>query len=577
LDELQKKEHLSTIRHSASHIMAQAVKNLFKDVKLAIGPSIENGFYYDFDLGDKITEKEFPAIEKEMSRISKEKLPFEQFSMKSDDAVKLFQEKGEQYKIELIQDLGVQEVSFYKDGDFVDLCKGPHVTNTGEVKHFKLLSVAGAYWRGSEKNKMLQRIYGTAFETKDELYQHLKNLEEAEKRDHRKLGRELDIFSINEKWGNGLILWHPNGAIIRNTIEEFWRSEHLKRGYNLIYTPHIANLDLWKQSGHWDYYRENMYSPIEIDDTQYVIKPMNCPGHILIFKNRIRSYRELPLRWAELGTVYRYERSGVLHGTLRVRGFTQDDAHIFCTPEQLENEVLKVLDLVDFMMNTFHFKYKAFLSTKPEKAVGSADVWEKAEKALKDAVEKKGLPYEVDKGEGVFYGPKIDIKLIDVLGRGWQGPTIQVDFNNPERFDINFINNSGKEEKVVMIHRTVLGSMERFLGILIEHYAGDFPLWLQPIQVIVLPVSKDYAAYASSVFEKIHNSGIRCEIDDKDDSLSKKIKSAEKRKIKYMFIVGEQEQKAGEISIRVHKKGDIGRKPADEIIESIKDEIRKKD
>ena len=424
---------------------------------------------------------------------------------------------------------------------------------------------------------MLQRIYGTAFETKDELKTHLFNLREAEKRDHRKLGKELDLFSINEKWGSGLVLWHPFGACIRNIIEEFWKKEHLKRGYQLLYTPHIANLDLWKQSGHWDFYRENMYSPMTIDDTEYVIKPMNCPGHILIYKSKVHSYRDLPLRWGELGTVYRYERSGVLHGTLRVRGFTQDDAHIFCTSDQVQDEVTSVLDLVDFMMKTFNFKYKIYLSTRPEKSVGSDDIWANAEKALRQAVEQRGLEYEIDEGEGVFYGPKIDVCLIDALGRGWQGPTIQVDFNIPERFDVNFINKDGNEERVVMIHRTVLGSMERFLGVLIEHFAGYFPLWLQPVQVVVIPVSQDFNDYAQHVYNKLFSEEIRVECDIRNESLSKKIRNAEKRKIKYMLVVGEKEKEEDKVSVRVHKVGDTGQFDLKTFICNIKEEIIKKD
>ena len=457
---------------------------MFPAAKPAIGPAIDDGFYYDFDMDSPFTPEDLTAIEKKMSEIIKKNNPFVRKNIPKKDAIDLFKKMGEDYKVELISEIADEEMSIYEEGGFVDLCRGPHVFSTGAIKAFKLLSIAGAYWRGNEKNKMLQRIYGTAYDSKEKLKEHLDFLEEVKKRDHRKLGKELDLFSVSEDIGPGLILWHPNGAIIRKTIEDFWRDEHYKADYKLLYSPHIAKLNLWQKSGHLDFYRENMYSPMEIEGVDYELKPMNCPFHISVYKSSLRSYREFPVRYAELGTVYRYERSGVLHGLLRVRGFTQDDAHIFCREDQMEDEILNILDFTLFILKTFGFdSYDVYLSTRPEKYVGTQENWEKATNALRQALEKKGLSYQVDPGEGVFYGPKIDIKIKDSLNRYWQCSTIQVDFNNPERFDINFRGSDGKDHRPIMIHRALMGSLERFFGVLIEHYAGIFPLWLAPVQI----------------------------------------------------------------------------------------------
>lgn len=449
--------------------------------------------------------------------------------------------------------------------------------STGAIKAFKLLDIAGAYWRGDEHNKMLQRIYGTSFPDKEQQDLYIKNLEEAKKRDHRRLGRELDLFSVHEMAGPGLIYWHPKGACIRNTIEEFWRREHIRRGYDLVYIPHIAKLDLWKRSGHWEFYRKNMYAPMEIDTDQYIIKPMNCPGHILMYKTRIRSYRDLPMRWAELGTVYRYERSGVLHGMMRVRGFTQDDAHLFCTPEQLKNEIQGVLELAHFMMKTFGFEYEIYLSTRPPKYVGTIENWDRATDALEGALKEMKLKYTIDPGAGVFYGPKIDIKLIDALGRGWQGPTIQVDFNLPDRFDVNYTGADGKEHRVVMIHRTVLGSMERFIGVLIEHYAGRFPLWLAPTQAILLTITSNQIEYANTIKEKLAGLGFRVETNISPEKINAKIRDAELAKIPYMAIIGDKEACQGTVSIRKHRSGDQGSCTVDEFVKKLTEEVEKKE
>src|SRR5208283_3413600 len=466
---LQSNEGKAICRHSTSHIMAHAVKELFPDVKFAIGPSTDEGFYYDIDRADHFTPEDLEKIEKTMKDIIKRNMPFIRKEIPREEAMALFRKMGEPYKVELLEEIPDATVSLYEEGGFADLCRGPHLPRTGRVKAFKLLSIAGAYWRGNEKNKMLQRIYGTAFDTKEELKAYLDYLEEVKKRDHRKLGKELDLFSISEEIGPGLILWHPNGAIIRKTIEDFWRDEHLKADYKILFSPHIARLHLWQESGHWDFYRENMYSPMEIDEIAYELKPMNCPFHIEIYKSQLRSYRHLPLRYAELGTVYRYERSGTLHGLMRVRGFTQDDAHIFCMEDQIEEEIINILDFTLFILSTFGFdSYDIYLSTRPEKYVGAPENWERATKALKQALEKKGLAYVVDPGEGVFYGPKIDIKIKDSLNRAWQCSTIQVDFNLPERFDTVYRGSDGKEHRPIMIHRALMGSLERFFGVLIE-------------------------------------------------------------------------------------------------------------
>ncbi len=566
------------LRHSASHIMAQAVIHIFgKDVKYAIGPAIENGFYYDFDLEHSFTPEDLEKIEAEMRKIVKENYPFKRKVLPKEEAIKLFTELNQPYKLEIISEIPDDTVSIYTQGDFTDLCRGPHIPSTGYLKNFKLLSVAGAYWRGDEKNKMLQRIYGTAFATKDGLKKYLHFLEEAKKRDHRKLGKELDLFSINENVGPGLILWHPKGAMVRKVIEDFWKDEHIKRGYQFLYTPHIARVDLWKISGHWDFYRENMFSPMEVDKGLYMVKPMNCPFHIMVYKSKMRSYRDLPIRYAELGTVYRYEKSGVLHGLLRVRGFTQDDAHLFVTEEQLEDEIIGVLDFTKYMIETFGFdKYNVYLSTRPEKYVGSLENWELATNALKIAVEKLGLPYKIDPGEGVFYGPKIDVKLIDALGREWQGPTVQVDFNLPERFDVTYIGKDGKEHRPIMLHRVVLGSMERFFGTLIEQYAGAFPLWLAPVQVKIVPISDAHKEYAKKVYDLLFENRIRVELDDRNEKMNAKIRDAEKEKVPYILIIGDREVSENTVSVRKRRQGNLGAQSVREFLNRVLTEIKEK-
>ncbi|PIZ00751.1 threonine--tRNA ligase [bacterium (Candidatus Howlettbacteria) CG_4_10_14_0_8_um_filter_40_9] len=590
----EKKQNLNleTMRHSLSHIMAAAVLDMFPEAKLGIGPPIENGFYYDFDLPRTLIPEDLVLIEGKMRKIIKRNLPFEKTEAPIDYAIREAKKKKEVYKLEILNDLkkalppnrqahgkqgrGIM-VSFYRTGDFVDLCKGPHVKSTGKVGAFKLTKISGAYWRGDEKNKMLQRIYGVAFESQKELDEYLKNMEEAEKRDHRKLGQELDLFSNPEEMGGGLPLWHPKGASLRSVIEEFWKKEHQKRGYELVYTPHIAKLDIWKTSGHWDFYRENLYSPMMIDEQEYLVKPMNCPFHIFIFKSKLRSYRELPVKYAELGTVYRYERSGVLHGLTRVRGFTQDDAHIFCTPKQLENEIIETLRLVDFMMGTFDFKYNVYLSTKPEKAVGSDKTWKESTKALESALKKTKVKYILDPGEGVFYGPKIDVKLEDSLGREWQGPTVQVDFNLPEKFNVEYVDEKGNKERVVMVHRAVLGSMERFIGVLIEHYAGAFPLWLAPVQAVVIPISdKKHGKYAHTVANLLKESGLRVEVDERPESLGRRIRDNEMQKVPYIIIVGDKEMTSKKVSVRSFKKGDLGSKSTSAFIKEMLKEIEEK-
>jgi threonyl-tRNA synthetase len=564
-------------RHSASHIMAHAVKDLFPEVKLAIGPAIEDGFYYDFDRETPFSAEDLEKIEKRMQEIIKKSSPFIRKAMSKADAAMFFKEKGEDYKTELINDIADEEVTLYDEDGFVDLCRGPHLARTGKVKAFKLLSVAGAYWRGDEKNKMLQRIYGTACATKDELKAYLEFLEEIKKRDHRKLGRELDLFSMNDEIGSGLILWHPNGALIRKTIEDFWRNEHLKADYKLLFTPHIARLNLWKTSGHLDYYSENMYSPMDIEGVAYELKPMNCPFHISIFKSDLRSYRDLPIRYAELGTVYRYERSGVLHGLLRVRGFTQDDAHIFCRKDQLEEEMHNILDFTIFVLKTFGFDaYDIYLSTRPEKYVGTLESWERATEALRFALEKKGLTYKTDPGGGAFYGPKIDIKIKDALNRYWQCSTIQVDFNNPERFDISYRGSDGKEHRPIMIHRALMGSLERFFGILIENYGGDFPLWLAPVQTKVLTIAERHDDYAKEICRQFKAAEIRAETDVRNEKIGYKIREASLRKIPYLVIIGDKEVAEQQITVRKRNGENVGPFSIVEFIEIMQQAIRTK-
>jgi threonyl-tRNA synthetase len=564
-----KPRKLEMMRHSASHIMAEAVKSLFPDAKFAIGPAIEDGFYYDFDLPRPLAMEDLPAIEAKMKEIIAARSPFVREEIPVKEALKLFCDQP--YKIELIKDLGEDTVTIYKQGDFTDLCRGPHVKTTAEVKAFKLTSVAGAYWRGDEKRPMLQRIYGVAFEKQSDLDDYLKRLAEAAKRDHRKLGKELDLFSLHEDAGPGLVYWHPKGATVRQLIEDFWKAEHRRRGYDIVYSPHIAKVHLWQTSGHWNFYRENMYSPMVIDDIEYVLKPMNCPFHILMYKTQLRSYRNLPMRYAELGTVYRYERSGVLHGLARVRGFTQDDAHIFCRPDQIESEVRDVVQLAQFMMKSFGFsEYEMMLSTRPDKAVGSEDSWDMATSALRNVLETLKIPYHVDPGEGVFYGPKIDVKLKDALGRLWQGPTIQVDFQMPDRFDVTYVAEDGQEHRSVMIHRTVLGSMERFFACLTEHYAGAFPLWLAPVQVVVIPIADRHTEYAARLFDTMRMADFRIQLDDRSERMNLKIREAQLNKVPYMVIVGDKEVENGTMSVRVRTGEDLGSLKLDAFMERMK-------
>jgi threonyl-tRNA synthetase len=554
--------------------MAQAVSQLFPDVKLAIGPPIANGFYYDFDKKEPFTPQDLERITEKMKEIIEKNYPFIRSEKSREEALKLFRQRSGKYKVELLREIDDAKVTLYEQGGFVDLCRGPHVKSTAEVKYFKLLSIAGAYWRGDEKRERLQRIYGTAFFTKEELDKYLYLLEEAKKRDHRKLGVELDLFSVHEEAGAGLIYWHPKGSIIRKVIEDFWEEEHLKNGYKLVNIPHIARIDLWETSGHMNFYQEYMYSPMDIEGKEYIIKPMNCPGHILIYKTKVRSYRDLPIRLAELGTVYRYERSGVLHGLLRVRGFTQDDAHIFCRPEQLEDEIVGVIKFVLFMLNTFGFSdYDVALSTRPEKYVGTVESWEKATDALKKALEKVKLPYTVNPGEGVFYGPKIDIKIKDSLGRAWQCSTIQVDFNLPERFDITFIDTSGQPCRPIMIHRALLGSLERFFGVLIEHYGGAFPAWLAPVQVTVLTITDSQIEYGRKVYGLLQEKSIRVETSFDNEKIDKKIRDAQLQKIPYMLIVGNREVESETVSVRRRDQKDLGPVKVDKFIENILKEI----
>ncbi|MDH4227943.1 MAG: threonine--tRNA ligase [Deltaproteobacteria bacterium] len=561
------RDGLEVIRHSAAHIMAEAVQSLFPNVKIAIGPAIEDGFYYDFDTERPFTPEDIEKIEEKMRELVKANSRFSREDMPKADALKLFKDRGEIYKEELIKEINDKTVSVYKQGSFVDLCRGPHITASGRVKAFKLTATAGAYWRGNEKNKMLQRVYGTAFASKKELDDYLARLEEAKKRDHRRIGRELDLFSINDEIGPGLVLWHPNGAMVRHLIETFWKGEHIKGGYELINTPHVAKVDLWKTSGHWDFYKDNLYSPMDVEGQDYIVKPMNCPFHIQIYKSSLRSYRDLPVRYAELGTVCRYERSGVLHGLLRVRGFTQDDAHIYMTPSQLETEIKGVLKFTLYILRSFGFNdYDVYLSTRPEKYVGSLENWAKAEAALKAALESEGLKYEVDPGEGVFYGPKIDIKIKDVIGRSWQCSTIQVDFNLPERFGVTYRDEKGENAQAIMIHRALMGSLERFFGCLIEHYAGAFPFWLAPVQAIVLTVTDRNNEYAETVAKKLRAAGIRAEADLRNEKLGFKIREAELRKIPYMVVTGDSEAEKGLVTPRAKDKKELGAMAVDEFV-----------
>ncbi len=549
---MQSDEGLHLLHHSSAHLMAQAVKDLYgQDVKVAIGPAIEDGFYYDFDREVSFTPDDFEAIEKRVAEIVKARLPFERQEMSREEAIAFFKDQDEPYKVELLQDMDEDTVSIYRQGDFVDLCRGPHIPDTSWVRSFKLLRVAGSYWRGDEKNQMLTRLYGTAFYDKKALKKYLNRLEEAKKRDHRKLGKQLSLFTIQDEVGPGLILWQPRGALLRKLIEDYWKDEHYRHGYELLYTPHIARQDLWKTSGHLDFYGENMYSAMDIDEVAYQLKPMNCPFHIGVYNASKHSYREFPIRWCELGTVYRYERTGALHGLMRVRGFTQDDAHIFCRPDQLEEEIFNIIDLNLHILKTFGFdSYDVYLSTRPDKYVGSDEHWELSTEALKQAMDKKGLAYEIDPGEGVFYGPKIDIKIKDQLGRSWQCSTIQVDFNLPERFGMTYTGADGEDHQPIMIHRALMGSLERFIGVLIEHYAGAFPLWMAPEQARILNITDDQAEYSKRVYDDLRKAGVRVEKDLRNEKLNYKIREAQVMKVPYMLIIGEREKEDGTVTVR---------------------------
>lgn len=580
-------ENLHTLRHSASHIMAQAVQNLYPNAKLAIGPAIENGFYYDFDIeGTTLKEEDFEKIEKEMKRLADMDLRFERYVIPDVQAqIDEFKKMGEIYKAELLEEHKNDNPTLYltkdKDGNvlFNDLCSGPHLENTRKIKAFKLLSVAGAYWRGSEKNKMLQRIYATAFETKDELKEYLEMLEEAKKRDHRKLGKELDLFSVHDEIGAGLVLWHPNLALVRESIENYWREEHRRRGYVIVNTPHIAKTKLWEVSGHIDHYRENMFFVQKEDDSeeQFIIKPMNCPFHILIYQAQRRSYRDLPIRMAELGTVYRKEKSGALGGLTRVQGFTQDDSHIFCTPEQLVNEINEIIDFIQDAMSIFNMTFEVELSTRPESYVGEIENWNKAEAGLKEALEKRGMKYDINEGDGAFYGPKIDFKFKDAIGRTWQCATIQLDFNLPIRFDLKYQDKDGELKTPVMLHRVVFGSMERFHGILIEHYAGAFPSWLAPKQVAIVPIADRHTEAAEKLFYELKNKGIRAFLDDRSESMQHKIRDClQNKKIPYVLVLGDKEIAENTVAVRARGRGPIGTFIFNDFVEKLEEEIETK-
>ncbi len=569
-------EGMDVFWHSSAHVMAHAIKNIFPNAKFAFGPPVDEGFYYDVDVERPITPDDLEVIEKEMQAIVAKNQPFVRNEMSVDDALKLFKDLNETFKVEQIERLG-EPPSIYSEDGFTDLCRGPHLPSTGWVKYFKLTSVAGAYWLGDEKNPMLQRIYGVSFPKKSQLEDYVYRMEEAKKRDHRKLGRELDLYSINDEIGPGLVLWHPKGAFIRYQIEDFWRKEHIKAGYEFVVTPHIARNDLWHKSGHLDFYSENMFTGMDVDEQQYLVKPMNCPYHLQIYKAGSKSYRDLPIRWAELGTVYRYERSGVLHGLLRVRGFTQDDAHIICRPDQLESEVARTLDFSLYMLRSFGFDdVDIYLSTRPEKYVGTLDNWDRATESLKAGLEKANVEYQVDPGEGVFYGPKIDIKIKDVLGRSWQCSTIQVDFNEPERFDITYVGQDGDKHQPIMLHRALLGSLERFFGVMIENYAGAFPVWMSPMQVHVIPITDKQFDYAKLVHDKLVDAGIRSKLDDRSEKVGYKIREGETQKIPYMLIVGDKEIESGSVSVRKRREGDQGSVKLEAFIETVLQDIENK-
>jgi threonyl-tRNA synthetase len=565
-------EALEIIRHSTSHLMAQAVKALFPKAKVTIGPAIENGFYYDFDVDVPFSPEDLEKIEAKMKDLAKANLKVERQVLTKAEAIKLFQDMGEEYKVELIEDLDAEMVSLYRQGDFIDLCRGPHLPSTGFCRAFRLTSIAGAYWRGDENRKMLQRIYGTAFADKKELDAYLARLEEAKRRDHRKLGRELDLFSFSDEVGAGLVIWHPKGAMLRTILEDFERKEHLKRGYDIVLGPQILKKELWERSGHYENYRENMYFT-EIDGQSYGIKPMNCLSHMMIYKSQLRSYRDLPLRYFELGTVHRHERAGVLHGLLRVRGFTQDDAHILCTPEQLDAEIKGVISFVNDVMGIFGFEYEMELSTRPEKSIGSDEDWERATCALLGALKDSGRPFEINEGDGAFYGPKIDIKLRDALDRRWQCATIQCDFTLPDRFDLTYVDADGERKRPVMVHRVVLGAIERFVGVLIEHFAGNFPVWLSPVQAIIVTVTDNQIPYAQKVSEDMRSAGLRVEKDFRNEKLGFKIREAQLQKIPYMLVIGDKEVETGTVAPRFRDGKNLSSMKPCDFVEYIKDEV----
>lgn len=572
---------VETIRHSTAHLMASAIENLYPGTKFGIGPHIEHGFYYDMELPEPISDGDLPTIEAEMRKIAKGNHRFDHFLLDRDEARVWAQEHDQDYKVELIDDLPDAKISFYKHGEFTDMCAGPHVRYSKKLKHFKLTHLAGAYWRGDEKRKMLTRIYGVAFETKEELDKHLEMLEEAKKRDHRRIGKDLELFRLTQEYGGGLVIWLPNGAYIRKEIEDFWREAHLAHGYEFLFTPHIAPRTLWDRSGHTDHYTDSMYGPIEVDEELYQLKPMNCPFHIGAYKNRVRSYRELPIRYAELGTVYRYERSGALHGLMRVRGFTQDDAHIFCTEDTLEQELGACLDIAQLMYSTYGFpEYKVELSARDpgntEKYLGDDAIWELSESTLAKVLDDRGIEYKRIEGEAAFYGPKIDIKVVDTIGRTWQLTTVQLDFTQPERFDLTYVGTDNQPHRPIMIHRALLGSLERFFGILIEHYAGNFPPWLAPVQVKVMSLSEKYVDYAQSVAKTLRAQGLRVQVDDSDERLGYKVRRTELEKVPYGLVVGGREEEEGTVGVRARLDGDIGTMKVEEFAAKVVDEVKNK-
>ncbi len=565
--------------HSTSHLMAHAITALYPEAKFGVGPAVAGGFYYDIDISKKLTEDDLVVIENKMMELSKENSSFQRAELSKEEAVEFFNKKGDEYKLEILSEIdgSAETISLYHEGEFTDLCTGPHLPSAGKIKFVKLLSVSGSYWRGDEKNKQLQRIYGISFPKKKMLEDHIALLEEAKKRDHRKVGKALDLFSIHEEAGAGLIYWHPKGARIRLEIEDFWRKAHLDNGYDLLFSPHMGKSWLWETSGHLDFYKEGMFANMQVDEQNYYIKPMNCPFHIMIYKTKLHSYKDLPLRWAELGTVYRYEKSGVLHGLMRVRGFTQDDAHIFCAQDQVQDEIKEVVRFSQYMWKSFGFsELKFYISTRPEKAVGDQKMWDIATESLKGALEDQGIPYEIDEGGGAFYGPKIDIKIKDALNREWQMSTVQFDFNLPERFDMHYIGEDGKQHRPFMVHRALLGSIERFFGVLIEHYGGAFPVWLAPIQVAIVPVSGVFMDYAQSVATQLKAKGIRVELDTRNEKIGYKIRDWETQKAPYMLVVGEKEQESNSVAVRQHKKGDIGTLSVADFTSKIVTEINEK-